>query len=177
MSKANDDINRQKREDLMAVYRQVYPKCWRQRDAYRRTVKHAAPRFYITPKQAYQNILPMLDGDFSKVEKMEPLRKKMYMDLFEIVLETAERREFIGKSLWFIIPWVVTQPAPEFYLAEETFKKIFHEVKGWRRRPRRFNKETKKWESLSTLPEGEHNHKRWGLRHSRNIQVKKGGEE
>lgn len=148
MGKMND-INQQKREDLMAVYRQVYPKCWRQRDAYRRTVKHAAPRFYVTPKQAYQKILPMLDGDFSEIEVMAPLRRKMYMDLFDIVLATAERREFIGKSLWFIIPWVVTQPAPEFYVAEETFKKIFHEVKGWRRKPRRWNKARKKWEAAT----------------------------
>lgn len=147
MSKTND-INRQKRDDLMAVYRQVYPKCWRQRDAYRRTVKHPAPRFYVTPKQAYQKILSMLDGDYSEIRKMGPLRQKMYRDLFELVLVAAEKREFIGKSLWFIIPWVVTQPAPEFYLAEETFKKIFHEEKGWRRRPRRWNRELKRFEHI-----------------------------
>jgi hypothetical protein len=143
---SNEEINRQKRDDLMAVYRQVYHKCWRQRDAYRRTVQHAAPRFYVTPKQAYQRLLPMLDGDFSVIENMSPLKKKMYMDLFDIVLETAERREFLGKSLWFIIPWVVTQPAPEFYTTEERFKQIFHEVKGWKRKPRQWNGTLKRWE-------------------------------
>lgn len=142
---SNEEINRQKRDDLMAVYRQVYHKCWRQRDAYRRTVQHAAPRFYVTPKQAYQRLLPMLDGDFSVIENMSPLKKKMYMDLFDIVLETAERREFLGKSLWFIIPWVVTQPAPEFYTTEERFKQIFHEVKGWKRRDRYWDGKQKKW--------------------------------
>lgn len=151
MSKRVKELNLQMRADLMRTYREVAPKCWRQIDAYRRTVKHEAPRFYVSPKQAYQIILPMLDGDTRITDKMPIRKRKMYEELYERVLEAAQRREFIGKSLWFIIPWVVSQPAPEFYLSVEQMKKIFNEEKGWRRRARKWNGLLKRYEYVDEM--------------------------
>jgi hypothetical protein len=93
----------------------------------------------------------MLDGDTRITDKMPIRKRKMYEELYERVLEAAQRREFIGKSLWFIIPWVVSQPAPEFYLSVEQMKKIFNEEKGWRRRARKWNGLLKRYEYVDEM--------------------------
>lgn len=126
MSKAND-INRQLRRDILRVYREVAPHCWYQRDAWEKTVMHPAPRFYVTPKQAYQKVLPMLDGDFSEIDCMNPRRQRLYACLYQRVLEASEQVQFAGKSLWFMMPFIVSQPAPEFFLSTEQLRQIFRE--------------------------------------------------
>ena len=130
MSKSNYKIIEDMRDALMAVYRDVAPKCFSQRDAWEQTIKHPAPRYYVSPKQAYQRLLPLLDGDTSGLDAMKPERRRMYMSIFEKVMEASQRREFAGKSLWYIIPWVVSQPAPEFFIGAESIRKTFRYVKG-----------------------------------------------
>lgn len=117
MSKANYDISKQMQQDLIAAYKRVYGKCWSQHEAYERMVNEPAPRYYISPKQASQNIALMVRGDFSKVEMMMPLRREMYYSLFSVVQELSERREFIGKSLSYIMKFAVIQPAPKFFIS------------------------------------------------------------
>lgn len=132
MAKANYSIIEDMRSALMDAYREVAPDCWSQREAWERTVKHPAPRYYVTPKQAYQRILPMVSGDFSEIERMRPDRRRLYESLYKKVIEAAQRREFIGKSLWFIVPWVITQPAPEFFIGWECIRKTFRFIKKGR---------------------------------------------
>lgn len=132
MSKGNYRIIEQMREDLLTTYRRVAPKVMTQMDAWRKTVNSPAPRYYVSPKQAYQKVAPMLKGDFKDYEQMTPIRRKMYKSIFDEVLRASQRREFIGKSLWFIIPWVVTQPAPEFFILPQTMKKMFSRKKHGR---------------------------------------------
>ena len=117
---------------LMDTYRKVAPDCWSQQEAWEKTVRHPAPRYYITPKQAYQRLLPMLSGDFSEVDSLKPDRRRMYYSLYNQVVEAAQRRDFHGKSLWHIIPWVVSQPAPEFFIGTESIEKTFRFVKRGR---------------------------------------------
>ena len=73
----------------------------------------------------------MVTGDFSQVDKLRPSRRKMYMELFEKLQEMMQRKEYIGKSLWFICQFVVSQPASEFYISERTFKDIFPYLKKY----------------------------------------------
>jgi hypothetical protein len=80
-------------------------------------VNEPAPRYYVTPRQASQNIASMIRGDFSKVDMMMPLRREMYYSLFKVVQELSERREFIGKSLSYIMKFAVVQPAPKFFIS------------------------------------------------------------
>lgn len=109
----------------MKAYREVYATCRTQREAYQKTVKHPAPRFYFTPKQVYERLRLMVMGDFSEVNRLPPSRRKMYMELFERLQEMMQRKEYIGKSLWFICQFLVVQPASEFYISEHTFKSIY----------------------------------------------------
>ena len=117
MSKENFDISKQMQEDLIRAYKQVYGSCWTQKQAYERMVMQPAPRFYVTPKQACTIISPMMRGDFERVDLMMPLRREMYYSLFDVVVRLSEKREFIGKSLSYIMKFAVAQPAPRFYIS------------------------------------------------------------
>lgn len=132
MSKRNYSIIEEMRVALMDTYRKVAPDCWSQQEAWEKTVRHPAPRYYITAKQAYQRLLPMLSGDFSEVDSLKPDRRRMYYSLYHQTLEIAQKREFHGKSLWYIIPWAITQPAPEFFIGTESIAKTFRFVKRGR---------------------------------------------
>ena len=117
------------REDLMNAYRGVYSKCHSQGEAYYKTVKHPAPRFYVTPTQAYNMMRPIVAGDFSKLNALPPLKRNMYIEMFNVLRALTQKQEFMGKSLWFICPFLVTHPASEFYLSKNTFKDIFPSIK------------------------------------------------
>lgn len=129
MARRNFELTCKMREDLMNAYREVYIKCHSQKEAYMKTVKRPAPRFYVTPKQAYCMLRQMVRGDFSKVEMLAPQKQNMYMELFGKLQQLSQRQEFIGKSLWFICQFLVSQPASEFYISAETFKDIFPSMK------------------------------------------------
>lgn len=117
MSKENFDISKQMQGDLIQAYKKVYSTCWSQRQAYERMVKEPAPRYYVSPKQACAIISPMMRGDFEYVDMMLPLRREMYYSLFDVVVKLSERREFIGKSLSYIMKFAVAQPAPQFFIS------------------------------------------------------------
>ena len=117
MSKVNYDISKQMQHDLIAAYKRVCGNCWSQHQAYVRMVNEPAPRYYVSPKQASQIISLMVRGDFSKVEMMLPMRREMYYSLFKVVQELSEKREFIGKSLSYIMKFAVVQPAPKFFIS------------------------------------------------------------
>ena len=111
------------REDLMVAYRNVYTTCHSQMEAWEKTRKQPAPRFYISPKRAYLMLSNMVQGDFSKVDALPSLKRQMFYDLFNIVNELSQKKEFIGKSLWFLCQFAVAKPAPEFYISVEALKK------------------------------------------------------
>ena len=124
MRKENYDISRQMQRDVINAYKEVYAKCFTQREAYERTVLQPAPRYYVTPKQALQVISPMMKGDFEMVDMMMPLRREMYYSLFNEVMKLSEKREFIGKSLSHVMRFAVLQPAPRFYIGWDRAKRI-----------------------------------------------------
>lgn len=105
--------------DLMEAYKQVAPHCWTQHEAYERMVKQPAPRYYITPKQAFLVIARMVKGDFERVNMMLPLRRKMYYSLFDEFVKLCEKPSFYGKSVSYICQFLVERPAPEFFIAPD----------------------------------------------------------
>ena len=121
------EITQQMHADLMKAYINVSGTCWTQMEAYEKMVKEPAPRYYITPKQAYQVLARMMKGDFEIVDMMATGKRRMYYSLFEEVLKLSEKREFIGKSLWYIVPFAVNSPAPEFFITAERARHI----RGW----------------------------------------------
>lgn len=121
-------------DELMVVYRKVL----RENDYYTQTavfdmtVRHPASRFFIDPRRAYQNIYPMLRGDYSRLEKMKPLRQEMYKTLLDLVMKLSQKPKFSGKSPFYIVTYAVQQPAPRFYIGVEQMRKVFRERRARR---------------------------------------------
>lgn len=111
--------------DLHRAYSEVVSDCWTQAEAWRRTVCQPAPRFYVKARQAHQVLCPMLKGDFTAYSKMRPLRRKMYDDMYDVVMRLSRKREYQGMSLLQIMPFVVTSPAKQFYISTEWLRKMF----------------------------------------------------
>lgn len=125
MTKSNFDIIKKQREDIMAAYREVAPSCWSQQEAWEKTARHPAPRYYISPKQAWDVMRRMVVGDFALVDKMSKQYKARYYSLFEKLQQISQKREYLGMSLWQLCHHLVHQPAPEFFVKPETVKQIF----------------------------------------------------
>lgn len=121
--KVNFELTAKLREDLAAAYRDVYSHCYSQDEAWRKTINHPAPRFYISPKQAHEILRSMVRGDMSIVDNMRPLKRRMYYDLFATMQKMVQQKEYMGMSLWILCQFLVKQPAPQFYLAVETVRK------------------------------------------------------
>ena len=121
-------------EELMKVYCEVCRvyECRSQTEAFEHTVSHPASRFFVDTRRAYQNIYPMLRGDFSRIEKMKPLRQEMYRALFDVVMRLSQKRQFWGKSPFYIVKFAVLEPAPRFYIGVEKMRKVFRERRGRR---------------------------------------------
>jgi hypothetical protein len=103
--------------DLIKAYCKACDNSWTMMEACNKAVRMPAPRFYITPKQARTILAPMMRGDFERVDLYDPLKRKMYYELFDVVMKLTEKREFIGKSLSYIMKHAVAQPAPKFFIS------------------------------------------------------------
>lgn len=117
------------REALMDAYRKVYRFCWTQQEAWEKAVRSEAPRYYVSAKQAYLVLLPMVRGERSHLRDMKPEKQRMYESLFERVMDAAQRPEFLGCSLHTIIPHVINQRAPEFFIGPESIRKTFRHMR------------------------------------------------
>jgi len=136
MSKTNE-VNAQLRKDLMEAIRECSDgSAWYVHQIWKKAVRRPAPRYYVTAKQAYQVLLPMVEGDYTGLEKMSPRRQRMYRSLYNVVMELASKPQYYGKSLWFLIPFAVTTPAPEFFISEKWARLIYmEEMRGYRYKP------------------------------------------
>lgn len=129
MTKKNYELTLKQRDDLMATYKEVYKKCWSQQEAWKKTAEHPAPRYYVTAKEAYEKLRHMVRGDTSVVDRLGRSKRRMYYSLFDKLEEMTQRRNLIGKSLWFICPLLVAEPAPEFFVEPRTVKDIYIKYK------------------------------------------------
>lgn len=127
----NNECRKQMYDELMKVYCKVCREfeCRTQSEAFDRTVRQPASRFFVEPRRAYQNIYPMLRGDYSQLEKMKPLRQEMYKALYDVVIRLSQKRQFWGKSPYYIVRFAVMEPAPRFYIGIEKMRKVFRERK------------------------------------------------
>lgn len=136
MSKTNE-VNAQLRRDLMNAIRKCSDgSAWFVSQIWRKAVRMPAPRYYVTPKQAYQVLLPMVSGDYTGFQKMSHRRQRLYKSLYDLVMDMADKPQYQGKSLWFLIPFAVTSPAPEFFVSEKWARLIYmEEQRGYRYKP------------------------------------------
>lgn len=129
MSKVDYTITKQLQDDLIEAYKKVAGKAWDYMDAFRQVAAMEAPRYYVTPKQAYQVVVKMMKGDFYHVDHMARNKRRMYYSLFNKVVELSEQRAFIDKSLWYIIHYATSSPAPEFFISPQRAYAIRHSVR------------------------------------------------
>lgn len=114
----------------MNAYKEVCQSSWTQMEAWERTIKHKAPRFYVSPKQAYYVLSPVFfHGDRSKLDSLKPSRRRMYECLYNVVLELSQKPSFVGMSLWKLMPYAVAHEAPEFFVDWELIRKVFRWTK------------------------------------------------
>ncbi len=121
-------------DELMKVYCKVLREydVRTQTEAFERTIRHPASRFFVEPRRAHQNIYPMLRGDYSRLEKMKPLRQEMYKALYDVVMRLSQKRQFWGKSPYYIVKFAILEPAPRFYIGVEKMRKVFRERRAKR---------------------------------------------
>lgn len=122
--KEDYSITKQMQEDLIEAYKRVAPTSWTQEDAYIKTVKQPAKRYYVSGKQAAEKISRMIRGDFEIVDLMGANKRRMYYSLFEKVMELSEKPAFAGKSLCFVCAFAVLEPAPEFFISPSSVERI-----------------------------------------------------
>ena len=130
MEKERTLCRRQMMNDLMAVYREIVPNCPQgttQTEVYELVIQHPAPRFYIDPRRAHQVVSPMMRGDHSVLERLQPLKRQMYLDLYDKVMELSQKKGFWRKSLYYILKEAVMQPAPRFYINTTRMGQIWQE--------------------------------------------------
>lgn len=117
------------KRDLMKVYREVTSEgeFRNQQEAFQRVVEHEAQRFYVDAKWAHQRLSPMMRGDRSGLEKMNPLTRQMYEDLFDVVVRLSQKDFFYGRKLHRIVQFAILEPAPRFYIGLRRMEQIWNE--------------------------------------------------
>ena len=129
MCRRDCSISKQMYSDLIRSYCKACENSWTMMEACDKAVRMPAPRFYITPKQARKILAPMMKGDFERVDLYDPLKRKMYYELYDIVINMCEKREFIGKSLCHIVQFAVMQPASQFFIDGHTLYCIRQDIR------------------------------------------------
>lgn len=122
-------LKAQMREDLMNCYREVAPNCLTQQGAWRKTVMHPAKRYYISARQAHQQISLYLQGRTEIIDNMKPLHRQMWHCLIDEVMKIAQEPEHQGKPLTQLAKIAVGRPAPRFFIQPESMKLLFIHVK------------------------------------------------
>lgn len=131
MTKTDFSLTARQREDIMKAYCDVANTCHSQKEAYMKVAAHPAPRYYVSPKQAFERLRRMVVGDFTVVDAMTEPRRRMYYSLFDRLKKVSQRKEFIGESLHSICQFLVGEPAPEFFLSPESVQYIFNKCKRY----------------------------------------------
>lgn len=122
-------LKEQMKDDLMRVYREVSSQycCRHQEEAYEQAVMHEAPRFYVDSRWASQRIAPLCRGDHNALEKMNPLTRQMYEELFAVVQRLYQEEKYWGKSLSYVLRFAVQEPASRFFISKERMGQIWRE--------------------------------------------------
>lgn len=86
------------------------------KDAIRAAIHSPTKRCWISTYQAYRELLRMKKGKPPR-EHTIPKRLKLLEHIYERYKKLKEKPTFRGCSTYFITPFVLQEPAPEFYLS------------------------------------------------------------
>lgn len=111
-----------------------------EKEAFYKTQKMPSKRFWVSSNQAYKICMAIQRGDLSVFERMPQYRIDMFQEIFRRYNAQKSKMIFRGKKPYFIIPFIIAQQAPRFYISIDTIRKIIY-------RQRKLNK--LKWRNLA----------------------------
>lgn len=116
MSDERDHNVRQVYKHLLAQYGFSLSKT----ELYRMVTRSRARQFWVVPSSAKRTLYRMMYG--KPIRNQSPQRKRMYSEIL------ARVRDYMSinhkATLSSAVVWVISQPAPEFYLSVNTVKRI-----------------------------------------------------
>lgn len=132
------------RADVYEKYKYVVSKgVLSEKEAFAKTQIMPSKRFWVSSEQAYKVCMAIRKGNDKIFEHMPDYRVQMFKDIYQRFLEQKDKVMFRGKKPYFIIPFIVAQPAPRFYISIDTIRKIVYQqrkkrVELWKKLARPF---------------------------------------
>ena len=117
-------LQKQRRQELINIYREVAPGCWSQTQACEKVVNHEASCFFLTPHAAYNALRKVFYGTEDDINVVKPNDKRKYTEILKRVVALSKTPEHSHLNLRQLCEIVVSQKAPEFYLEPRTFSRI-----------------------------------------------------
>ncbi len=121
-------------KDVYTKYRTVVAKgVATEREAFEQTQQMPSRRFWVSSDQAYKICMAIHRGDTHVFDHMPQYRIDMFMEIYNRFLQQRNRIMFRGKKPYFIIPHIVAQQAPRFYISIDTIRKIVYKQRKHRK--------------------------------------------
>ena len=98
-----------------------------EKEAFEKTQRMMAKRFWVSSEQAYKICMAIHHGKTEVFNKMPDYRIEMFKEIYNRFIEQRGRVMFRGKKPYFIIPYIVAQAAPRFYISIDTIRKIVYQ--------------------------------------------------
>ena len=113
-----------------------------EKEAFERTQMMPSKRFWVSSDQAYKICMAIHKGNTKVFEHMPQYRIDMFKEIYQRFLLQRNRVMFRGKKPYFIIPYIVSEQAPRFYISIDTIRKIVYmerkkRIELWKRLARR----------------------------------------
>lgn len=127
-SRNNQSVRKMRKNDVTNVFFETMKKVRKenplatQNDVIEKAVRSEAPRFYVTFENARRYISLMARKKHIPIvnkNKME-MYKEIYRRYLKRIQDTSNQYRFV------ILERIIEEPAPSFYLDEETFKGIVY---------------------------------------------------
>lgn len=124
------DFTRERNDDLMRAYREqlalanyiIMP------EIFEKVAESPAKRFWVSEERAAVEVSRMLVG--KPFSRMRQNKREMFEEIFRRYI--ALRDLHPDKSLFVLVPDIVRQPAPKFYLTPRTVGEFIYRIKnGW----------------------------------------------
>ena len=134
-NKSEQSVRKMRKNDVTAAFFETLKKIRKtnplatQSDVIEEAVKSEAPRFYVTFENARRYISLMARKKKIPIVNKNKLEmyKEIYRRYIKRIKETSEHYRFV------ILERIIEEPAPSFYLDEETFKGIVYRTLRERR--------------------------------------------
>ena len=121
------DYLEEMQKDVYAKYKTVVSNGVKtEREAFEKTQKMPSKRFWVSPNQAYKICMAIHKGDDSVFVHMPKYRVDMFQEIYRRFLEQRNKIMFRGRKLYAIMPYLISQQAPQFYISIDTIRKIVY---------------------------------------------------